>query len=166
MGEGLKLRQAACAVWIVVLLSACGGSQTDRASDGKSPAAGHDDRHGGDPTAAASPAAVPGEGGHMDGQKCAPSGIQLTIAAKDVKFDKDCLAAPSGQRFSVEFNNAEALPHNVTISRKHNSSDVFFRGEVFTGPATRTYRVDALQPGKFHFHCDVHPEMQGDFIVG
>lgn len=85
--------------------------------------------------------------------------------AKDIKFDKQCLAAPADQPFSIEFNNAEAVPHNVAILPDHDSPDRLFQGEVFSGPGARTYQVNALKAGQYHFHCDVHPEMKGDFIV-
>jgi plastocyanin len=39
-------------------------------------------------------------------------------------------------------------------------------GEIITGPATINYTFTApSEPGTYYFQCDVHPSMNGDFIV-
>ncbi len=39
-------------------------------------------------------------------------------------------------------------------------------GEIITGPAETTYTFTApSEPGTYYFQCDVHPSMNGDFIV-
>src|SRR5258706_15745348 len=38
---------------------------------------------------------------------CSPSGPALAITASDNKFDKDCLAAPPGQAFTIDFDNKD-----------------------------------------------------------
>lgn len=82
-----------------------------------------------------------------------------------MKFDKQCLAAPADRAFTIEFDNADSDQHNVAILPEHRAANALFRGEVFPGPATKTYQVSGLEAGNYHFHCDVHPDMQGDFIV-
>ena len=99
---------------------------------------------------------------------CSPDGTALSISAKDKKFAKDCLAAPAGQAFTIEFENQDpAVPHNVSIYDKANRNKALFKGEVFFGPNTRTYSVPAQASGTYEFRCDPHDDiMIGTFVVG
>lgn len=140
-------------ILILAVLAACGGEGADQAADrdAKNGKSGMD--HGMD------------EEGKSAGA-CEPQGASLAISANDVKFDKECLAAPAGQAFTIEFNNQEAIPHSVEIKKEHGSAESLFSGETFNGPGMRSYQVPALDAGQYHFHCAVHPEqMQGDFVV-
>jgi plastocyanin len=97
---------------------------------------------------------------------CTPSGTALQITAKDTKFDLDCLAAPAGQAFTLTLRNDDAgIQHSVDITTKHNGGTTLFDGELITGPVTKTYNVSALAAGTYHFHCEVHPVMNGAFVV-
>jgi len=106
-----------------------------------------------------------GGGGGPSHTTCAPSGPSLQIAAQNVAYDKDCLAAPAGQAFTITFDNKDAgTPHNVNILTSAGSS--LFKGTIVTGVKTVTYHVAALNPGTYEFRCDVHPgSMNGTFIV-
>jgi plastocyanin len=97
---------------------------------------------------------------------CKPHGTHLGITAANLAFDTDCLAAPANQALTITFDNKDAgTPHNVHILTAMDGSTLF-KGELITGSKTVTYRVSALQPGTYHFHCDSHPDsMQGTFIV-
>ena len=98
---------------------------------------------------------------------CSPNGTALTITAFDNKFDKDCLAAPAGQDFTVEFSNLDrGIPHNLAIYEDETARKSLFKGELIDGPGKGTYSVPGLQAGTFFFRCDPHPEMNGTFIVG
>jgi plastocyanin len=98
---------------------------------------------------------------------CTPNGTQLSITAFDGKFDKDCLAAPANQSFTIDFNNLDrGIPHNVAIYEDDTASKMFFKGDLIDGPKKTTYSVQALPDGRFFFRCDPHPEMNGTFIVG
>jgi plastocyanin len=99
------------------------------------------------------------------GSVCTPGGTTLTIAARDIKFDKDCLAAPANQELSIIFDNKELVPHNVAIRNRAGDGDLF-AGEVFSGPKVVTYKVKGVAPGTYRFWCSVHPtQMQGTFLV-
>lgn len=91
----------------------------------------------------------------------------LKVDAKDVAFDKNCLAAPSGKAFKIDFDNTENVAHNVAVFKGNDANGQnVFRGEVFTGPREVNYDLPALQPGAYFFHCDVHPQaMKGKLIV-
>ncbi|HEV3365322.1 MAG TPA: cupredoxin domain-containing protein [Acidimicrobiia bacterium] len=98
---------------------------------------------------------------------CAPTGTTLTIAAKEKAFDKDCLAAPAGETFSIAFDNQDvAVPHNVSIYDTANGNQQLFKGEVIFGPDQITYTVPAQAAGTYEFRCDPHDDtMIGTFIV-
>lgn len=137
-----RISLLAAGVTLAMALGGCGSS--------KSPST----------TGAGAPAGV-------GGGSCSPSGTALSISARDLKFDKGCLAAPADQAFTINFSNKEAgVPHNVTIEVAHTSTDALFTGDTVTGPTKTTYRVGALRAGTYHFHCTIHPElMQGAFVV-
>lgn len=99
---------------------------------------------------------------------CTPSGTALSIAAKDKKFAKDCLAAPADQGFTIEFDNQDAgVPHNVAIYDGPGSDKALFKGEIVVGPNTVTYNVPAQPAGTYEFRCDPHDDsMIGTFVVG
>ena len=92
------------------------------------------------------------------------AGATLHIAAQNIAFDTDHLAAPAGQGFVLEFaNNDPGVPHNVEI--KNASGASMFKGQIITGPAKMSYQVPALAAGSYMFLCDVHPNMTGTLTV-
>lgn len=102
---------------------------------------------------------------------CRPSGTALTIAAPPGAagngFDTDCLAALTGEAFTIEFDNSDTGQiHNVGIYEAPGG-EPFFQGDTITAPDTITYDVDPIdEPGQYHFQCDVHPTtMTGTFVV-
>ena len=93
------------------------------------------------------------------------TGSGPTVVAKDLKFDTAELQVPADQEFSLVFDNQEAPPHNVAIYTDESASQQLFVGEIFSGPATKTYTVPALAAGTYFFRCDVHPEMKGTVVA-
>jgi plastocyanin len=101
------------------------------------------------------------------GAGCSPEGTTLTLTAFDNKFDKDCLAAPADQDFTIEFSNLDRnIPHNVAIYEDASGRTKLFRGELTDGPGKQTYSVPGLPAGTWFFRCDPHPEMNGTFVAG
>jgi plastocyanin len=103
---------------------------------------------------------------------CEPSGTTLTISAPPGAagngFDTDCLAAPAGEAFTIDFDNSDTGQlHNLGIYQSQGG-EAFFQGEIITAPDNITYEVDSIaDPGQYHFQCDVHPTtMFGTFVVG
>lgn len=98
---------------------------------------------------------------------CSPNGTALSVTAFDGKFDKDCLAAPAGQGFTIDFSNLDrGIPHNVAIYEDETAAKTLFKGELVDGPGKTIYSVEALPAGSFFFRCDPHPDMKGTFTVG
>ena len=58
------------------------------------------------------------------------------MTAQNTKFLESCLAAPSGQPFTIDFTNDDAgIPHDVAISTVSTSVDptggkILFEGKV------------------------------------
>lgn len=100
---------------------------------------------------------------------CAPEGTALAIVASDNEFDKDCLAAPAGQAFTIELDNQDnGIPHNVSLyDTADGEKKELFKGEVIAGPSKIAYQVPAQAAGQYEFICDPHEGfMKGTFIVG
>lgn len=83
------------------------------------------------------------------------------ISARDLKFSTSQLTAPAGKPFAIQFDNQEGAPHNVSIYRDEALTDKVFAQDPFSGPATQTYAIPALDAGSYTFVCDVHKEMRG-----
>ena len=99
---------------------------------------------------------------------CTADGTALQITAEDNKFDKDCMAVPADQTFTIELDNKDwGIPHNVSLYDTANGSKTLYKGEVVYGPRKITYTVPAQAKGSYAFICDPHAEfMRGTFIVG
>jgi plastocyanin len=98
---------------------------------------------------------------------CTPDGGDLSLTASSIAFDTDCLAAPADTAFTIAFDNQDAsVPHNVAIYPEGDGAKAVFTGDLVTGVADTTYQVPALDAGTYRFQCDVHPTMNGTFIVG
>jgi len=96
----------------------------------------------------------------------APGSPVLQVSAQGIAFEQTALQAPAGAPFKIEFDNKDAgIPHNVTIHEGSPSGAEVFKGEIFPGPAKRTYDVPALNAGSYAFVCTVHPNMTGTLTV-
>ena len=90
-----------------------------------------------------------------------PGDTVVQIAALNIAYDKAELTVPAGEGFRIEFDNQEAVPHNVAIHEGSPTGPEIFRGEIITGPLQITYEVPALEAGTYGFICTVHPSMTG-----
>jgi cytochrome c oxidase subunit 2 len=102
--------------------------------------------------------------GETPAPSVAAGGEVLKVAAKEIAFNVKELSATAGQPFTIEFDNQEAVAHNVAI---YKGQDLIFAGKIFTGPATEDYAVSALPTGEYTFVCQVHliPAMTGTLTV-
>ena len=99
-----------------------------------------------------------GATGSASPSQCLPSS-KPDITAKGIKFSTADLCLPANVPFQLVFHNEDQVQHNVSIGS-------LFSGEVFTGPADRTYDIPALAPGQYKFICVVHPTvMFGTAVV-
>ena len=84
------------------------------------------------------------------------------ILADQLRFDQARYTVPAGRAFTLRFENREGPPHNVAIYTDATAKTPVYVGEIFSGPATRSYQVPALAAGTYFFRCDIHPDMKGD----
>jgi len=101
----------------------------------------------------APPPAPSGEPEPSDG--VTPGPAPLVLSAINVLYEQTELNAPADVPFIIEFDNKEAVPHNVAINDASGAS--IFVGEIVTGPIKTTYDIPALAAGSYPFMCSVHP---------
>ncbi len=83
-----------------------------------------------------------------------------------MQFDKTALEAPANTPFQITFTNNDAgIPHNVAIHKDSPTGAEVWKGEIFSGVATKTYQVPALPAATYGFVCTVHPNMTGTLTV-
>ena len=96
------------------------------------------------------------------------TGSSLKIVAMGVKFGAASLQIAAGKPFEIVFENQDAgIPHNVAIHEGTTATvgKELFRGAIFPGVATQTYKVPAIGAGSYVFVCTVHPNMVGTLVV-
>jgi plastocyanin len=104
------------------------------------------------------------EGGEHEGGP-PPGGV--TVVAQNLAFDTDEIHLVAGGPSTITFDNQDAgQQHNIAIYPSEDElTDPLFKGDIVTGPDSTTYQIPPLEPGKYFFHCDVHPEMSGTVVV-
>ncbi|MCK9277687.1 MAG: cupredoxin domain-containing protein [Methanoculleus sp.] len=91
----------------------------------------------------------------------------VNLTAQNIAFDTNTITVPAGANVTVAFNNQDdGIPHNFAVYDSSLRSERIFVGDIITGPAMTNYTfVAPSEPGTYYFQCDVHPSMNGDFIV-
>jgi plastocyanin len=142
----MTVRQTAMAVVACLVLAACGGGSTTAAQPTTPPPTV--------PSTSPTPTVTAG---------CAPSGTELHVVSKGIKFDQSCLAAPADTKFKIEFENKDgAVRHNIVIQ----NDEQFLVGDPITGVDDITYKVDPIPAGMYTFYCQYHAGlMKGQFVV-
>jgi len=93
--------------------------------------------------------------------------VAVEIAAEHMVFDTDTITVPVGAEVTIAFENRDnGIPHNVSVYTDSSAAEEIFVGDIVTGPARATYVFTAPEtPGTYFFRCDVHPSMNGEFVV-
>ncbi len=93
--------------------------------------------------------------------------VTVELTAKDKAFDKRSITVPAGARVFIKFHNLDMItPHNFSLYTDPTARNQLFRGEVVLFRKRITYELIApSRPGRYYFRCDLHPTMEGDFIV-
>jgi cytochrome c oxidase subunit 2 len=95
-----------------------------------------------------------------------PAGPTLAVSAFNVAFEQTALQARADTPFRIDFDNRDpSIPHNVAIHEGGPTGPEVWKGEIFPGPAKRTYDVPPLRAGTYAFICTVHPSMTGTLTV-
>jgi cytochrome c oxidase subunit II len=116
------------------------------------------------PPASAQPSAPAESGAPASGEPVA--GTSLSVIAKNpVAFETTTLTAPANSPITIEFDNQDTLPHSITLYKDTIGGPTVYKGEIFTGPGTRSYQVGPLEAGTYPFECAVHTNMTGTLTV-
>jgi plastocyanin len=105
-----------------------------------------------------------GSGQGADATPAAPS-TELHLSVKDLKFNTKTLVAVANSDARVSFSNDSSLPHNFSVYTDKGAKTKIFQGDVVSERKSTTYAFTAPGPGIYFFRCDVHPDMNGTFLV-
>jgi plastocyanin len=91
----------------------------------------------------------------------------IGLVAKNIAFNTSTITVPAGARVTVSFDNQDkGVPHNFAVYETRAAKKSIFQGKIITGLAKIAYTFTApSKPGNYYFQCDVHPSMNGQFIV-
>ena len=93
-----------------------------------------------------------------------PTAQTVSVVASGIQFTTPTISAAADKPFVIEFDNQDAnVQHNIEI--KDAAGAQVFKGEIFSGVATKSYQVPALAAGVYPFICTVHPNMTGTLTV-
>jgi len=74
----------------------------------------------------------------------------IPITASGVKFVQASVDVPAAEGFKIDFDNQDTgVPHNVAIHDGGPTGPEVFKGEIFAGPAKKTYDVPPLKAGTY-----------------
>ena len=106
-------------------------------------------------------------GGGNGGGGATGGPAQITIVAESLQFDLSTITVSPGVEVTVTLDNRDAgVPHNVAFYTNQSLSSPIFVGELTTGPSVDDFVFTSPStPGDYYFQCDVHPDMNGAFIV-
>jgi plastocyanin len=93
--------------------------------------------------------------------------VTINLVTENMAFDTSTITVKAGSEVVVNMNNKDRIGHNLAVYTDQSASQVIFKGEIFGGPATRTFTFAAPStPGTYFFRCDPHAsQMKGQFIV-
>src|SRR5438105_1767919 len=87
-----------------------------------------------------------------------PIRVEAQVQIKDIKFNPATLNIDVGT--TVIWTNLDSTSHDVAIT---DGPETWLSQELRQGQAAgHTF----TKPGKYHYFCEFHPNMQGDVIVG
>ncbi|HEV2951350.1 MAG TPA: cytochrome c oxidase subunit II, partial [Actinomycetota bacterium] len=79
-----------------------------------------------------------------------PAGPALTVTALNLAFQPTALQAAADTPFKIDFDNQDpSIPHNVAIHEGSPTGPEVWKGEIFPGPAKKTYDVPPLRAGAY-----------------
>lgn len=72
-------------------------------------------------------------------------------------FDVDCLVAPAGEKFTINYVNTDpAAPHNIDVMVEQGGEQLGAT-EPVVGPVDEPLDLGPLDEASYYFQCDVHP---------
>jgi len=90
---------------------------------------------------------------------------EVIVKAEGLVFDTDALVLRSSGTV-VALENEDTQAHNIAVfTSEEDLATPLFRGDLVQPADSIVYEVPELALGTFYFHCDVHPNMNGDVEV-
>lgn len=111
-------------------------------------------------------APAPGETGGAGGGAAAEGDVVVT--AENMAFDTNRIEATAGQPITIVLVNNDSQMHNISFYTDDSASELLVpeaEGEIIRQGETATMTFTPPSPGTYYFHCDLHPQMNGQFIV-
>ena len=168
---------AAFALCSIALLSACGGgtSGSDRTKTAQAGGGGAQvtplaTATSAPRTAVALPsAAATGAGASTTPSAAGGASATLQIATPDdMHYDRDTLSVSAGAQVTLTYMNNSELPHDWHLfDGSDATAPTIAQTQIKSGPgATETVSFTApTAPGRYFYHCDVHPDQMKGFLV-
>jgi plastocyanin len=88
----------------------------------------------------------------------AEDSVSVQISLKDHRFQPAEIHAPAGKPITITVKNLDPAPAEF-------ESNMLRVEKVVTGGGTITIRIRPLDPGRYRFFDDFHPETQGYLVV-
>ena len=88
----------------------------------------------------------------------AEDAVTVTVSMKDRRFQPAELHAPAGKPIVIVVKNLDSAPAEF-------ESNMLRVEKVVTGCGTSTLRIRPLDPGRYRFFDDFHPETEGYLVV-
>jgi plastocyanin len=88
----------------------------------------------------------------------AEDAVTVTVSMKDHRFQPAELHAPAGKPIVIVVKNLDSAPAEF-------ESNMLRVEKVVTGGSTITLRIRPLDPGRYRFFDDFHPETEGYLVV-
>jgi plastocyanin len=100
-------------------------------------------------------------------ESCGKDGkVQLDIAAQPGNlFSTECLVAPAGEAFTINYVNEDTVAHNIDVYTEQGG-DSLGKTDILPGPLEDPLEMEPLDVGTYYFQCDAHPTtMTGQLAV-
>jgi plastocyanin len=88
----------------------------------------------------------------------AEDAVTVTTTMKGHRFQPADLHAPAGKPITIVVKNLDPAPAEF-------ESNMLRVEKVVTGGGTITMRIRPLEPGRYRFYDDFHPETEGYLVV-
>jgi plastocyanin len=142
-----SIRLVPTLVGLALVAAACGGGTTDQGQQTPTPT---DTAESPTPTEDAT-------GGDA---------VELEVEAEDFAFEESTYTVAAGANVELKFKNRdEGVPHTFSIYTSDDAQEEIFDTGNVTGDAEETFQFPAPEAGTYYFQCDVHPNMNGDFVT-
>ncbi len=89
----------------------------------------------------------------------------VVVKAENLAFSVETLELKASGT-ALAFENADTQAHNIAVfTSEEDLASPLFRGDITQAGSDVVYEVGAIAVGSYYFHCDVHPNMNGDVEV-